>query len=108
MPLDLPAPIALYVAADNDGDAAALARCFAPDAIVHDEGRHIAGLAAIAAWKTAAKAKYRHRLQPLRIRQDGARATLTCRVAGNFPGSPVELDFGFTLADGLITALEIA
>jgi hypothetical protein len=39
---------------------------------------------------------------------DGPRTTVRAEVSGNFPGSPIELQFRFTLADGLIAQLEIA
>ena len=34
MSFDLPAPIAIYIAAENRGDADAMAKCFAEDAVV--------------------------------------------------------------------------
>ena len=37
MSVDLPTPIAIYVDAENRGDAEALAECFAEDAVVRDE-----------------------------------------------------------------------
>jgi hypothetical protein len=47
MSIDLPAPIAIYIAAENRGDAEALGQCFAEHALVRDEGQTIEGLAAI-------------------------------------------------------------
>ena len=38
MATTLPDPIAAYYAAEQSNDAEALARCFAPDATVRDEG----------------------------------------------------------------------
>jgi hypothetical protein len=107
MALDLPEAIELYFTAENREDAGMLPRCFAPDAVVHDEGRRIEGLPAIAEWKAAAKAKYQHSIEPLStIRKDG-KIVVTGKVAGNFPGSPVDLEFAFGLRDGLISTLEI-
>jgi hypothetical protein len=37
----------------------------------------------------------------------GQTVKLRSRLTGTFPGSPVELDYTFTLADGKIAALEI-
>ncbi len=37
----------------------------------------------------------------------GARTTVTAQVSGNFPGSPAQLRFAFTVAGHLITRLEI-
>ena len=59
MILDMPKPIACYIAAENRGDADALAQCFADDAIVRDEGRTVRGNAAIRQWKLETTKKYR-------------------------------------------------
>ena len=47
MSIDLPTPIAVYIAAENRGDTEAMAQCFAEHAAVRDEGQTIEGLAAI-------------------------------------------------------------
>jgi len=36
--LDLPQPIAVYIAAENGNDLNAMAHCFADNAVVQDEG----------------------------------------------------------------------
>jgi hypothetical protein len=55
--LNLPEPIASYFAADRlDGEA--VTRCFTKDAVVKDEGRAYAGLAAIKQWKAEVSTKY--------------------------------------------------
>jgi hypothetical protein len=107
MTITLPEPIAAYVAADNAGDDAALAACFAADAVVRDEGRTIRGLDAILAWKAEAKRKYRYMVEPLAMAEEDGRTLLTARVAGQFPGSPVDLRYVFGFADGRIASLEI-
>jgi ketosteroid isomerase-like protein len=43
----LPPVISEYLAASDRGDAAAVVRCFAEDAVVVDEGREWRGMAAI-------------------------------------------------------------
>lgn len=107
MSIDLPQPIAAYFAAEKAGDAGALARCFASDGVVHDEGGAFAGRAAIERWNATARAKYHHTVVPLSaIHQDGAVVVL-CRVAGEFPGSPVELRHVFRVDDETIASLEI-
>ena len=50
IPIDLPKPIAIYIAAENRGDAEALGQCFAQHAVVRDEGQTIEGLTAIKQW----------------------------------------------------------
>ncbi len=109
MALALPAPVAAYLAADaaQDQGAAQLARCFTPDAHVHDEDHDYRGRDAITAWKVASREKYQYTVAPLSIATTDATATLHARLSGNFPGSPVEVDYHFTFADGLIAMLEI-
>jgi hypothetical protein len=75
---------------------------------VHDEGRTHRGPEAIRGWIEDAARKYRPQVEPLRAVETDGRLTVTARVSGDFPGSPVELDFGFTLRDGRIARLEIS
>jgi|SRR6267143_2582862 len=107
MSVDLPTPIAIYVDAENRGDAEALAECFAEDAVVRDEGRTITGLAAIKQWKAETRKKYQHTIEPLASMQKDDRTIVTNRLTGNFPGSPIELEFVFTLDGDKIASLEI-
>ncbi|WP_413991931.1 nuclear transport factor 2 family protein [Labrys okinawensis] len=107
MALDLPKAIELYFTIENSDDATVIPRCFAPDAVVHDEGRDITGLQAIAEWKASSKAKYQHSIEPLRVSYKNDRTVVVGKVTGNFPGSPVDLEFSFGLTDGLISRLEI-
>jgi hypothetical protein len=107
MSVDLPIPIALYVAAENRGDTEAMAECFAEDAVVRDEGQTIEGLAAIKKWKAETKKKYQHTVEPLASAQKDGKTIVTNRLTGNFPGSPIELEFVFTLAGDKIVSLEI-
>jgi ketosteroid isomerase-like protein len=107
MPVDLPTPIAIYVAAENNGDAEAFDKCFAEDAVVRDENQTIEGLAAIKQWIADTKKKYQHTIEPLAsVRKDG-KTIVTNRLTGNFPGSPIELEIVFTLAGEKIASLEI-
>ena len=103
----LPTPIAVYIAAENRGDAEALAQCFAEDAVVRDEGKTIEGLAAIKQWKAETKKKYQHTIEPLTSTQQDDKIIVTNRLTGNFPGSPIELEFIFTLDGNKIASLEI-
>jgi hypothetical protein len=107
MDLDLPSPIATYVAAENSGDPEALSQCFAENAVVRDEGRTIEGLAAIQQWKAETRKKYQHTVEPLASVQNDGKTIVTNRLTGNFPGSPIELEFVFTLDGDKIISLEI-
>jgi SnoaL-like domain len=105
-PLNLPEPIAAFFAADPQ-NAAAVARCFTPQAVVKDEGRTHTGMEAIQAWKAAAAQKYRYTVQPFAWLPKDREHTVSGHVSGNFPGSPVDLHYHFRLERGLIAALEI-
>jgi hypothetical protein len=107
MPVDLPTPIAIYIDAENRGDTEALAKCFAEDAVVRDEGETIEGLAAIKRWKAETKKKYEHTIEPLASAQKDGKTIVTNRLTGNFPGSPIELEFVFELDGDKIASLEI-
>jgi len=107
MSVDLPTPIAIYIAAENRDDTDALDRCFAKDAVVRDEGQTIEGLAAIKQWKAETKKKYQHTIEPLASAQKDDKTIITNRLTGNFPGSPIELEFIFKLDGNKITSLEI-
>ena len=107
MPVRLPPPIALYVEAENAGDVESLSECFAADAVVRDERRTYEGLAAIKTWKAETKRKYQHTVEPLASAREGDRIVVTCRLTGNFPGSPIEVRFVFTLSGDKIATLEI-
>jgi len=105
--MHLPPAIDLYVKAENAGDVESLAKCFAPDAIVHDEGHTYEGLAAIKAWKADTKKKYNHTVEPLEVAHRDGKTVLKVKLTGNFPGSPVTLEFSFVLEHGKIASLKI-
>lgn len=105
--LTLPEPIAAYFAADRQ-DPEALAPCFTDQATVKDEGQTHAGRDAIQAWRAAASAKYACTTEPFAMEQKNGTHIVSSHVAGNFPGSPVNLQFRFRLESGLIASLEIS
>lgn len=107
MSLVLPKSIAKYLEADAANDAATAAICFSEDALVRDEGGDIRGLDAIVRWKEAAHARYQYTVEPLGLREDGKTVVMRARLAGTFPGSPVDVDCRFVLRDGLIARLSI-
>jgi hypothetical protein len=107
MSVRLPAPVEHYVRIANSGALETAPECFAPDAIVRDEGQTYEGVAAIKNWMAAAKKKYRHTIAPLELAERGGQSVLKARLAGSFPGSPITVDFSFVLADGKIRSLEI-
>jgi ketosteroid isomerase-like protein len=107
MALDVPKPLAEYLAAEEVKDADALSRCFTEDGTVHDEGQEYQGRDSIRQWKQAADAKYRYVLQTVNVQKFGDLVTVRARLTGEFPGSPVELDHIFKLSKNKIVSLEI-
>jgi hypothetical protein len=107
MNASMPPALAAYFSAEDTDDVDALERCFLADAFVRDEGRVMRGLDAIKAWKTASRAKYKYRIEPLSASREGAIATVIARLTGSFPGSPIELTYSFALVDDKIASLEI-
>ena len=106
MTLNLPKPVAAYFTADK-ADGEAVSRCFTDDAVVKDEGHTYNGRAAIKKWKEEASAKYEYTSEPLACEQKDGKFVVTCRLTGNFPGSPVNLRFFFELEGDKIASLEI-
>jgi hypothetical protein len=107
MDIHLPRPIEIYFASENAHDTALVDQCFAPDAIVLDEANTIKGLAAIKAWRTETHYKYHHTVEPLAMFERDGKVVVTAKVAGDFPGSPINLDHIFQLAVDRIVSLEI-
>ena len=107
MSIQLPPPIALYVQLENAGETETLSACFAPNAMVRDEGHTYEGLAAIKKWKADTTKKYNHTVAPLEVAQRDGKTVLKAKLTGNFPGSPVTVHFDFVLEAGKILSLEI-
>ncbi len=107
MSVKLPDFLARYFVAQNGNDLESFAACFAEGAIVKDEGQSIEGPAAIARWMQEANQKYQHSAEPVAVAERDGETIVTARVAGNFPGSPANLDHVFAIEGGRITTLEI-
>jgi len=104
----LPDILDRYFAAQNAHDVEAMVTCFAANATVRDEGHDHIGTDAIRRWKADTSAKYRISAKPLERREQNGHTIVTARVAGNFPGSPVDLAYRFGLSsDDLIDTLEV-
>ena len=107
MTLQLPKPVEVFMSSENAHDTDALAECFASDATVQDEGQTLIGFKAIKTWRLETANKYQHALEPVAACTRGGKTVVSTKLTGNFPGSPVTLDFVFTLEGGKIVALEI-
>ena len=108
MNINVPTLVATYLAAEQAKDSETLGQCFREDAVVRDEGREHRGVAAIRAWHREANAKFRYVVEPLEASVTGAAVVVRARVTGDFPGSPVEMRFNFTVSQDRIGSLEVA
>jgi len=106
MSMKLPEPLATYFAGHKNHDVETMIGPFTEGAIVKDEGQERRGLPAIRKWMEEANAKSSV-ITIINVAETAANTTVTGRVSGNFPGSPVDLRFIFTLNQGKITRLEI-
>ncbi len=105
--ISLPAVVASYFEAANRFDAVAAAACFTPDAMVCDNGREFIGTAAIERLMSESN-EVQPKVTVTRAKVNGEIATIVGTVEGNFPESPVELDFEFHLQDGKISQLTVS
>ena len=105
--LNVPRPVSGYLTAEKAKDTEMLVRYFADDAVVHDEAHEHRGHDAIRAWKREADAKYQYVLEPLHASVNGPSVKVRAKLTGDFPGSPIELDFLFNVANDKITSLKI-
>lgn len=74
---------------------------------MYDEGETHRGRAAIRKWIAGTTEKYHPQVEALRTEEKDGRLVVTARVEGDFPGSPVELEFAFRLEGGKIRELVV-
>jgi len=77
---------------------------FTDDAVAEDEDRLHEGIAAIRAWRTGVP-PVSYTVKSVKPTEEGHRAT--AEIAGDFPGSPVTLTFGFAFRGEKIRRLTI-
>ena len=107
MAITLPQVIQAYFAADKGSNLDAVAACFTDTATVIDEGKRHAGRAAIRQWISEASTAFSYTVEPFAMATEAEQIIVTSHLVGNFPGSPVDLRYRFTLEGDRIAALEI-
>jgi hypothetical protein len=80
---------------------------FAEDATVHDEGRDHVGVSAIRTWMEETIEKYDYKVEPIESSRNGSSAVVLVSLRGKFPGSPITLQYAFTLSGERVARLEI-
>ena len=107
MSAPLPRPLPEYFKATNEHDFAAALAPFAVDAIVEDEGKEYRGAVAIRKWIEETIRKYNFTVEITGTHGTDGKIIVEGRVAGTFPGSPVNVTYEFTLARQRIVRLVI-
>ncbi|WP_326611667.1 nuclear transport factor 2 family protein [Streptomyces scopuliridis] len=107
---DSPDAVRAYMSLTTGDDHTTAIVSFADAAHVTDDGRDHHGTSEIRKWLDRTSSEYSYTSTPLVARTNGesGRTTVTCRLEGTFPGSPVDLDYRFRLDSAYrISRLEI-
>jgi ketosteroid isomerase-like protein len=107
MTIKLPPVIQTYVAVSNQHDVKSILACFSDDPVVRDEGKEFRGKEMIEGWIVKTIEKYKFHFKPLSIMDDKDEMVVAVQVSGTFNGSPVTLDYHFTIERDRIVALAI-
>lgn len=97
-----------YVQAKQQGDVEAALACFAPDAVVRDDGREHLGATAVRAWMQEVRSTFDLTYEVVAVGHDGTSTVAHVAVAGNFPGSPITFRYDAEVVEDRITTLAIA
>lgn len=107
MKLNLPEAIETYFQASNSYDSKLLVKCFTEDATLYDEGLAYHGPAAIESHLVEAHNNLLIKTKVTNVTEKDGEAVVTATISGNFDGSPVALDYHFTMKNEKITTLKI-
>ena len=107
MSVDLPSPIAAYVAANARLDLAAMVQPFAEDAVLRDNGAAFRGRAEITGLFEESVIPVKAIFTPDSVRHEDGQVVVEGPAHGDFKGSPIRFTYRFTLENDAIKALEI-
>ncbi len=107
MNIKLPRIIQEYLDASNVHDVKAILSCFSDEAIVRDEGKDFRGKKMIEDWAAKTIERYKFQFKPLTVKDDNVEVVVGVEVSGTFDGSPVSLDYRFTIQNHRILSLTI-
>ena len=106
MSLNLPQPIADYIAANAHLDIDGMLKPFLPDAVFIDNGKHFEGKAAIRQLFEKEVMPVKAIFTPDNVREEDGDVVVEGPAHGDFPGSPLRFTYRFTLASDAIKTLE--
>jgi len=107
MDVQLPSIISELIIAQNNQNSTAYTNCFTETAIVKDEGNTYRGKTEIWNWIEAANNTVQPMMKALTYKGSDKECVLSAEVSGNFPGSPVVLEYYHTIENDLINTLRI-
>jgi hypothetical protein len=103
----LPRPIQSYIDASNAHHVPSILACFVDDATVRDENTTHRGKIDIERWLRTTIEKYKFQFKPLSVEERYNETIVAVQISGTFPGSPITLDYHFTIAHEKIALLII-
>ena len=107
MTLELPSPIAAYVAANARLDVEGMLAPFADEAVLSDNGAVLRGAAEIRSLLEEAVTGAKAIFTPDPVRHEDGEVVVEGPGHGDFKGSPIRFTYRFTLDHDAIKALEI-
>ena len=108
MKLELPAVLQASVDSTNRHDVEGILSCFSDRAVVHDESREHRGAKEIEDWIATTIEKYKFQIKPVSVTKADVETLVAMEVSGTFPGSPITLDYRFTISGDKISSLTIS
>lgn len=105
--LKLPQPIAAYYHACDVFDGTLFADCFTKDCLLVDEDQECHGPKAVSEHILEANRSAKVKTDITACTEKSGKTVVTATISGNFDGSPLPLDFIFTLNGDKIKALTI-
>lgn len=108
MSIDLPKPIADYVAANARLDADAMLKPFTTDAVFMDNGKRFEGLDQIRALFEEEVIAVKAIFTPDAIRREKNQVVVEGPAHGDFAGSPIRFTYRFTLENDAVKSLEVS
>lgn len=103
--MNLPKVVTELIKTQNNFDSVAYAACFTETAVVFDEGKTHNGRKEIENWIDKANREYQATMKPLDYNE--TENILSAETSGNFPGSPIVLNYHLQITDELIQSLKI-
>lgn len=105
--IPLPQPVAAFYYASDIFDEGLLSGCFAEDVIMIDEGKTYYGPKAVSGYILEANRSANVMTEIINCIEKSGETVVTAIISGDFDGSPVPLDFHFTLNEDKIKLLNI-